>query len=98
MFGAQKTGSPTHLISQTYEATWLSLGRTLASTEPMYGAPAGAACWPARQLCMASKWLLMLPGCVIERIRAKCFASFAMRGCSSHSCIPGTVVAIGLYG
>ena len=37
-----KTGSPTHLISQTYDATLRWLGRTLASTEPIYGESAGA--------------------------------------------------------
>src|SRR5208337_1307623 len=62
MFGAQKTGSPTHLISQTYDATLRWLGRTFASTEPMYGESNGALGSPLRLLCMASKWLLMLPG------------------------------------
>ena len=38
----------------------------------MYGESAGAPAWPLRQWCMASKWLLMLPTCVIERIRLKC--------------------------
>ena len=56
------------------------LGRTLARIEPRYGESGGAPAWPLRQLCMASKWLLMLPGCVIERISAKCFVSFASRG------------------
>jgi hypothetical protein len=55
MFGAQNTGSPTHLISHTYEATLCSLGRTFDSTEPMYGESAGASAWPLRQWCIASK-------------------------------------------
>ncbi len=38
----------------------------------MYGASAGASAWPLRQWCMASKWLLMFPTCVIDRIRLKC--------------------------
>ena len=52
---AQKTGSPTHLISQTYGATLRWLGRTFARIEPMYGESAGASAWPLRQWCMASK-------------------------------------------
>src|SRR5215212_10152007 len=98
MLGAQKTGSPTHLISQTYDATLRSLGRTFDSTEPMYGESAGAPAWPLRQLCMASKWLLMLPGCVIDRIRAKSLVILASRVFSSLIRMPGTAVAIGLYG
>jgi hypothetical protein len=36
MFGAQNTGSPTHLMSHTYEPTlrWV-VGRTLARIAPM---------------------------------------------------------------
>src|SRR5262249_10523460 len=41
MFGAQNTGSPTHLISHTYDAMFFSLGRTLDSIDPMYGASCG---------------------------------------------------------
>ena len=41
IFGAQKTGSPTHLISQTYEAMLRRLGRTFARMDPMYGESAG---------------------------------------------------------
>src|SRR5206468_3723481 len=95
MFGAQNTGSPTHLISQTYDATFFSLGRTLANTDPMYGESCAAPACPARLLCMASKWLLMLPGCVIDRMSAKCLVSLAIRGWSSLMRIPGTAVAIG---
>ena len=61
----------------------------------MYGASAGAPAWPLRQWCMASKWLLMFPTCVIDRIRQKCWVSLARRGCSSLMRMPGTVVAIG---
>ncbi len=61
IFGAQKTGSPTHLINQTYDAMLCRLGRTFARMEPMYGESAGAPAWPLRQWCMASKWLLMFP-------------------------------------
>src|SRR5262245_52562792 len=98
MFGAQKTGSPTHLMSHTYDAMFRCVGRTLASTEPMYGESCAAPACPARLLCMASKWLLMLPGWVIDRMSAKCLVSFAIRGCSSLMRIPGTAVAMGLYG
>ena len=71
------------------------LGRTFDRMEPMYGASAGASAWPLRQWCMASKWLLMLPTCVIERIRLKCCVNLARRVCSSLMCMPGTVVAMG---
>ena len=47
---------------------------------------------------MASKWLLMLPTCVIERMREKCCVRPESRGCSSLIRIPGTFEAIGLYG
>ena len=72
------------------------LGRSLASMEPMYGASAGAPATPLRQLCMASKWLLIGPVCVIDRIRQKCLAWSARRVFSSLMRMPGTVVAIGL--
>src|SRR4051812_7165218 len=98
MLGAQKTGSPTHLISQTYEATLRWLGRTLARIEPMYGESSGAPAWPLSRWCMASKWLLMLPTCVIDRIRDQWFVILARRGWSSLMRMPGTAVAIGLYG
>src|SRR5215472_2098619 len=98
MFGAQKTGSPTHLMSHTYEAMFFWLGRTLARIDPMYGASAGAPAWPARLLCIASKWLLMLPGWVIDRMSANRLVSFAIRLCNSLIRMPGTAVAIGLYG
>ncbi len=62
----------------------------------MYGASLGAPAWPARQWCMASKWLLMLPTCIIVRMTAMCFVSGARRVCSSLRCRPGTAVAIGL--
>src|SRR3954452_3083011 len=77
---------------------FFSLGRTLARTDPMYGASCGAPACPARLLCMASKWLLMLPGWVIDRIRANLLVSFAIRVCSSLIRMPGTAMAIGLYG
>src|SRR5438874_4308432 len=64
----------------------------------MYGESDGAPAWPARLLCMASKWLLMLPGWVIERMRANLLVSFAIRVCSSLMRMPGTAVAMGLYG
>src|SRR5262245_34902044 len=53
---------------------------------------------PLSRWCMASKWLLMLPTCVIERTRVKCRVRADSRGCSSLSRIPGTFEAIGLYG
>ena len=34
MLGAQKTGRPTHLMSQAFEIMLRSLGRYLATTEP----------------------------------------------------------------
>ena len=98
IFGAQKTGSPTHLISQTYEATLRWLGRTFARTEPMYGESAGASAWPLRQWCMASKWLLMFPTCVIDRIRLKCWVRVARRGCSSRDAHAGDRRGNGLVG
>jgi hypothetical protein len=45
---------------------------------------------------MASKWLLMLPTCVIERISVRCFASAGSRVCSSETRMPGTAVSTGL--
>src|SRR5436190_21727132 len=98
MFGAQNTGSPTHLMSHTYDARLFWLGRTFARIEPRYGESCGALCWPDSRLCIASKWLLMLPGCVIERMSANLFAIFASRGCNSAMRTPGTVVCAGLYG
>src|SRR4029078_10123061 len=74
------------------------LGRTLARIDPMYGAPCGAPAWPARLLCMASKWVLIFPGGVIDRVRADLLVSLAIRVCSSLMRMPGTAVAIGRYG
>jgi hypothetical protein len=45
---------------------------------------------------MASKWLLMLPTCRIERTMAKSLLIFASRVCSSLMRMPGTFVAAGL--
>src|SRR3954454_14686417 len=98
MFGAQNTGSPTHLISHTHDARLFLLRRTFDRMEPRYGASCGALCWPASRLCIASKWLLMLPGCVIERMSVNWLAIFAIRGCSSLMRTPGTLVCAGLYG
>src|SRR5262249_26330687 len=80
------------------DAMFRCAGRTLASTEPMYGESWGAPACPARLLCIASKWLLMLPGWVIDRMRAKCLVSFAIRGCSSLMRLPGTAGATGWDG
>ena len=74
------------------------LGRTLDRTEPMYGASSGAPAWPLRQWCMASKWLLMLPTCVIDRMRRNAWPAVARRVCSSLSRMPGTARGDGLVG
>ena len=47
---------------------------------------------------MASKWLLMFPGWVIERMRQSLSVCLASSVCSSLIRIPGTAVAAGLNG
>ena len=47
---------------------------------------------------MASKWLLMPPGWVTERIKQNWSVILASFVCISLSCIPGTFVRMGLYG
>ena len=61
MFGAQKTGGPTHLISQALETMLRLLGLCLATNEPRYGwSSVTPSCtrlvdWPLSRLCIASK-------------------------------------------
>src|SRR5690349_1107152 len=104
MFGAQKTGGPTHLISQAFETMFRLLGLCLATTEPRYGRSSGTPWatrwfdWPLSRLCIASKWLLIAPGCDIELISVNWSVSCESCVCISLMRMPGTLVAMGLYG
>src|SRR3954465_12775445 len=113
MFGAQKTGSPTHLISQALETRLRLLGLCLATNEPRYGCSSGCPCWtrltdwPLSRLCIAPKGLLwgaggeglwMAPGCVIELMGVNWSVSLASSVCISLMRMPGTLVAMGWYG
>src|SRR5688572_10907172 len=104
MFGAQKTESPTHLISQALETRFRLLGLCLATNEPRYGWSSGMPCWtrltdwPLSRLCMASKWLLIAPGWVMELISVNWSVSLASSVCISLIRMPGTLVAMGWYG
>ena len=96
MFGAQKTGIADALdqpdIGGDVALAGPDLGQDGAEVRRVGGAPA----WPLSRWCMASKWLLMLPTCVIERIRQMSPAILARRVCNSLMRMPGTVVAVGL--
>src|SRR6185369_14202478 len=104
MFGAQNTGGPTHLMSHALETKLRLLGLCLATNEPRYGCPSGTPCctrfsdWPLSRLCIASKWLLIDPGCDIELMSVKWSVNVARRVCISLSSMPGTLVAMGEYG
>src|SRR5690349_5770100 len=103
-FGAQKTGGPTHLMSQAWETMFRVLGRARATWQPRYGwsfvTPwaTRSVDWPLKRLCIASKWLLIAPGCCIELISVNWSVTFASSVCISLIRMPGTRVAIGSYG
>ncbi len=80
------------------------LGLCLATNEPRYGWSSGTPSatrftdWPLSRLCIASKWLLMAPGWVIELISVNWSVTLASSVCIWLIRMPGTLVAMGLYG